>query len=349
MQVLFLAMGYSATSATLAVANKWALVKFPYSGTLTVLQFFFAAMCVRIFKACGVLEADALSIRKIRAFAPAVLMFYISIAANLRLLSNATVDTFIVARSIAPIFTQIGENIFFKTAPPSNRAMAALLMIAIGASGYALNNAAALAQVEVAVWALVYVLCVSTDMLVVKKVVTNVKLKPWGYVYYNNLIALALYPGWAMLTGEAKRLIKEPAFSRLTLPPTAFAVFASCAIGLGISYFGLNTRRALSATAFTVLGAACKFLSILINTLCWRHHAPPAAIPWLCVSLAGSIVYQQAISSSKQSTCKEPKSQQPTKKKKIHPLPLVSVFPNNSTNGHVTDDLSSGGEVRPSV
>ena len=72
------------------------------------------------------------------------------------------------------------------------------------------------------------------------------------------------------------------------------AVALSCAIGLGISFFGLNARRALSATAFTVLGVACKFLSIAINSTVWAHHAPHAALPWLLLALLGSVLYQKA-------------------------------------------------------
>ena len=47
--------------------------------------------------------------KKVKQFAPAVIMFYISIACNMRLLARATVDTFIVIRSVAPILTQVGE------------------------------------------------------------------------------------------------------------------------------------------------------------------------------------------------------------------------------------------------
>ena len=71
------------------------------------------------------------------------------------------------------------------------------------------------------------------------------------------------------------------------------AVATSCVLGLGISFFGLNTRLALSATAFTVLGAACKFLSIFLNMAVWRHHAPHPALPWLLLALSGSLFYQR--------------------------------------------------------
>ena len=40
----FLSVGYSLNSATMAIANKWALTKFPHSGTLTCLQFGFSGL-----------------------------------------------------------------------------------------------------------------------------------------------------------------------------------------------------------------------------------------------------------------------------------------------------------------
>ena len=301
MSAFGLSVGYSLTSATLAVANKWALVRFPYSGTLTLLQFAFASGSVRLLKAFNVLEADALSFKKIRAFTPAVIMFYVTVAANLRLLSQATVDTFIVARSVTPLLTQLGETLFFKKEKaPTRKQLFSLCIIAVGATGYALNNSRALKDREVVFWGLLYVFCVSADMLIVKKVVTDVELKPWGYVYYNNVLALVLYPGWVLITGEAKKIHSDKAFEVLIASRATFLpVFLSCAVGLGISFFGLNTRRALSATAFTVLGAACKFVSIIVNVLSWNRHAPLIALPWLCLALTGSILYQQASTSRK--------------------------------------------------
>jgi len=285
-----LALGYSATSATLSVANKWALVGFPYSGTLTLAQFGFAALSVRALAWCGLVEAETLELGIAMRFSPAVVMFYASISCNMRLLSHGTVDTFVVCRSVVPVVTELGEVCLLGKPVPSSQALLCLLLVAAGASGYAARDAAAL-EPAVLAWAALYVLCISADMLVVKRVVSTVELSSWGYVYYNNALALLLYPAWLALSGEASTLrAAAPGLSLAVLAP----VLLSCAIGLAISFFGLNARRALSATAFTVLGAACKFLSVLINTLAWSRHAPLAALPWLCVSLAGSVLYQQA-------------------------------------------------------
>jgi len=296
MGLLFLAAGYSATSATLSIVNKWALVRFPYSGALTVLQFGFAAGAVRLLAALKLVECDALDWKTVKAFAPAVVMFYASIASNMRLLAASTVDTFVVVRSVVPIATQVGELLFFErsVAPaPSALQVASLAVIAVGAAGYGSANAAVLSP-AVAGWAALYLACISGDTLVVKKVVSSVELSRWGYVYYNNLLALAVFPAWAWFSGELARLATERPLEALGDPVSCAAVALSCAIGLGISFFGLNARRALSATAFTVLGVACKFLSIAINSTVWAHHAPHAALPWLLLALLGSVLYQKA-------------------------------------------------------
>ena len=284
----FLAAGYSINSATMAIGNKWALQKFPRAGTLTCLQFGFSAGAVLLLKACGLLEADALRLKTVKQFAPAVLMFYVSIACNMNLLKRATVDTFIVVRSLAPVLTQVGEVVLLGTAWPNRDAWLGLLTISLGAVGYARHNLDVMSDPLVVFWALSYLICITADMLVVKRVVTHVKLKPWGYVYYNNLLALCVYPFWALGTGEA-----IGNFDGLGRPEALASVGASCVLGLGISFFGLNTRRALSATGFTVLGAACKFVSIFLNLVVWRRHAPHAALPWLLLALSGSVFYQR--------------------------------------------------------
>lgn len=285
-----LALGYATTSATLSVVNKWALVGFPYSGTLTLAQFGFAAATVRLLSLCRVVEAEALEFALAARFFPAVAMFYASIACNMRLLTHATVDTFVVCRSLVPVMTQLGEVFVLHKPAPSAQAVVCLVTIAVGAVGFAAHNVDGVSATVVA-WASLYICCISLDMLVVKRVVSKVELSRWGYVYYNNALALFLYPAWLCMTGEAVAL---RAVDVAVLKTSVGPVFVSCAIGLGISFFGLNARKALSPTAFTVLGAACKFLSIIINALCWSRHAPVEAVPWLCVALAGSLLYQQA-------------------------------------------------------
>ena len=51
------------------------------------------------------------------------------------------------------------------------------------------------------------------------------------------------------------------------------ALFASCAGGLGMSYFSFALRAVISATSFSVIGNVCKVLTILVNLFMWEKHS----------------------------------------------------------------------------
>merc|ERR1711920_675525 len=68
----------------------------------------------------------------------------------------------------------------------------------------------------------------------------------------------------------------------------------SCVVGVGISWSGWNCRSKISATAYTLLGVICKFISVLINVLIWDKHATKAGLGWLAVCLVASSTYRQA-------------------------------------------------------
>ncbi|XVF88447.1 hypothetical protein PTKIN_Ptkin19aG0051900 [Pterospermum kingtungense] len=79
--------------------------------------------------------------------------------------------------------------------------------------------------------------------------------------------------------------------------PVVFtAVCLSCLFGLLISFFGFATRRAISATAFTVTGVVNKFFIVLINVSIWVKHATPIGLVCLLFTLAGGVLYQQSVS-----------------------------------------------------
>lgn len=127
--VYFIGMGYAISSSLLVVMNKFALVKWPYPSTLTFLQMTVSWVAARMLGALGIVELDTLDFDKIKNFAPACLIFYVAIACNLQLLEKANVDTFIVVRSLVPLFTAFGERIAIGTQLPNLRVFGTLVMI----------------------------------------------------------------------------------------------------------------------------------------------------------------------------------------------------------------------------
>ena len=133
--------------------------------------------------------------------------------------------------------------------------------------------------------------------MLIKKIVTDVKLTRWGLVYYNNLLALVLMPAGVIVTGEYRKLfetVNSGEFSAgLAKTEVQLPVAMSCLFGLSISFFALNCRKALTATAFTVLGVVCKFGTVFVNTVVWDNHASTMGIFYVCICLSGGILFQQ--------------------------------------------------------
>lgn len=292
---IFIAVGYAISSSCLVVINKWALKAWPYASTLTFIQFTVSWMVALALGKLGIFEVDALEWKKVKAFSPACLIFFVAIACNMKLLAAANVDTFIVLRSTVPLLTSFGEALFLGSALPPRNALLCLLVIVMGAVGYVHTDTNF--SMTAYLWGTAYVVSMVVDTLLVKKVVTEVELKPWGLVLYNNLIASALYPLFVVVTGEAAFVTKG--LRALTEPGSAAlgAVLASCVFGVSISYFGMNARKKLVATAFSVLGVVCKFATVLVNTMVWDNHATPVGIFFLMICLAGGIAYQQVMKS----------------------------------------------------
>ncbi|KAL6350145.1 hypothetical protein AAG906_004083 [Vitis piasezkii] len=175
------ALGYCISASLLSIINKWAVMRFPYPGALTALQYF-------TIKYHGGLHGHTLW-----RFFPAAILFYISIFTNSELLLHSNVDTFIVVRSAVPIFVAVGETLFLHQPWPSVKTWLSLATIFGGSVLYVLtdNQFSAMAM--------------SIDFVYIKHVVMNIGLKTWGLVLYNNLEALVLLALELLVMGELEK------------------------------------------------------------------------------------------------------------------------------------------------
>uniref|UniRef100_A0A0E0B183 Uncharacterized protein n=1 Tax=Oryza glumipatula TaxID=40148 RepID=A0A0E0B183_9ORYZ len=116
-----------------------------------------------------------------------------------------------------------------------------------------------------------------------------------GYVITDSAFSLTAY-SWALaylykslftaIESRGERWFQVDAF---------VAVALSCVFGLLISFFGFATRKAISATAFTVTGVVNKFLTVAINVLIWDKHSSPFGLICLLFTIAGGVLYQQSV------------------------------------------------------
>ncbi|KAH9647713.1 GDP-mannose transporter GONST3 [Citrus sinensis] len=275
------AAGYCISASLLSIINKWAIMKFPYPGALTALQYFTSA---------------------------AAIIFYLSLFTNSELLLHANVDTFIVFRSAVPIFVAIGETLFLHQPWPSIKTWLSLATIFGGSVIYVLTDYQF--TVMAYSWALAYLVSMTIDFVYIKHVVMTIGLNTWGLVLYNNLEALLLFPLELLIMGELKKIKHEMTTAsdwysfEVVLP-----VGLSCIFGLAISFFGFSCRRAISATGFTVLGIVNKLLTVVINLVIWDKHSTWVGTVGLLICMLGGVMYQQS-TSNKPKAVKETKAQE---------------------------------------
>ncbi|XP_078441371.1 golgi nucleotide sugar transporter 3 [Wolffia australiana] len=292
------AAGYCISGSLLSIINKWAVMKFPYPGALTALQYFTSASGVLVCGWLGVVDHDRLDLRTMWRFLPAAVIFYLALFTNSELLLHANVDTFIVFRSAVPLFVAVGETVFLGQPWPSVRTWLSLATIFGGGVIYVATDY----QFTVAgySWAAAYLASMAVDFVYIKHVVMTIGLNTWGLVLYNNLEALMLFPVELLVMGELKKIEHDA--------PTALAwhwavivlpVGLSCLFGLAISFFGFSCRRAISATGFTVLGVVNKLLTVAINLVIWDKHSTFVGTLGLLVCMVGGVLYQQSTNKSK--------------------------------------------------
>ncbi|KAE8022358.1 hypothetical protein FH972_008162 [Carpinus fangiana] len=249
--------GYCLSASLLSIINKWAVMKFPYPGALTALQYFTSTAGVLICGWLNFIERDKLDLLTMWRFLPAAIIFYLSLFTNSELLLHANVDTFIVFRSVVPIFVAIGETLFLRQPWPSIRTWISLVTIFEGS-----------------------VLYVLTDYQF------TVMAYSWALAYLELLIM-----------GELKKIKHEITYeSDWYSFQVVFLVGLSCLFGLSISFFGFSCQRAISATGFTVLGIVNKLLTVVINFLIWDNHSTFVGIMGLLICMLGGVMYQQSTS-----------------------------------------------------
>ncbi|MBA0844286.1 hypothetical protein Goarm_001393, partial [Gossypium armourianum] len=290
-----LVVGYALCSSLLAVINKFAITKFNYPGLLTALQYVTSALGVWVLGKFGFLHHDPFKLDIAHKFLPAAVVFYLAIFTNTNLLRHANVDTFIVFRSLTPLLVALADTIFRRQPCPSKLTFMSLLIILGGAVGYVATDSAF--TLTAYSWAFAYLVTITTEMVYIKHMVMNLGLNTWGFVLYNNLLSLMMAPIFWVLTGEYNEVFAAlVANGGNWFEPVAFtAVSLSCLFGLLISFFGFATRKAVSATAFTVTGVVNKFLTVMINVLIWDKHATPFGLVCLLFTLSGGVLYQQSV------------------------------------------------------
>ena len=283
----FAVAGYMLCSATLLIANKYAVYKVAAPSFILFSQLMGTAVVVKAFAAMGKIECDALEKTKVQKFLPVALIFLSTIFTNMKSLQYANVETFMVFRFSTPLVVSIADYLFLGRKLPNARSWMCLFALLVGAIGYATTDSSfhVKGYAFCALWYVIFCL----DQIYLKHVINTVKMdSTWGRVFYSNFLASVPLVFTFINDSDEIDALKNMSTSAF------MAVFVSVALGVGMSYFAWKARALLSAASFTVVGNVCKVLTIAINVSLWDKHASPVGIGCLMFCLVAAYFYQQA-------------------------------------------------------
>jgi len=130
-------------------------------------------------------------------------------------------------------------------------------------------------------------------MVYVKYVLESIPMSTWTRVYYNNAIALAMWPPFLLVGAEYSRL--PDALASLQQSHVLPYVLTSCLVGIGISFTGFGFRNLVTATTFTVVGVMNKVLTIFVSiTFLAGANPSPLGLTALLACIGGGTLYRQA-------------------------------------------------------
>jgi GDP-mannose transporter len=159
-----------------------------------------------------------------------------------------------------------------------------------GATGYAATDSAFV--VKGYAWLGGWMVAFVFDQIYIKHVVESVEVTSnWSRAMYTNAWAALFVLGIVALSPEEKVVFANRA---MWTPACMLAVGGSCFVAVFISYFGFLARKQLPATAFTVLGNACKIFSVILNVVIWDKHASLVGLVMLALTLTAAILYTPA-------------------------------------------------------
>lgn len=303
-RIVVWAILYSLMSSSMLLVNKAALMSFPYSNTILLLQLATAALLSwglgRLH--CLGVEVDALDQSKIMSTLPLTSSFFLVLLTSMHALHHVNVDTMIVLKTCTPITVAVGEWLFVNTALPSARTWVSLAVVIISSAAAFSMQMAAITAIG-ALWLVLWFFSVTFYMVYSAHYVLTVKLTTMGRVFYENLfsclfcIPLALATDLvSILTDDQQTLQQHQQLGDLfhAMPSrTAMLVGASCLMGFSMSWCGWALRQHITALSYTVLGVVNKLLTVLLNATVWNNHGPPMSQGLLIVGILAGSFYQQ--------------------------------------------------------
>ena len=278
---------YATCSSMMLIINKLAVTFLPAPSVVLFCQLLTSAVAIKMMSEAGIVECDPLIAEKVKPFMLVAIAFLGALYTNVKTLQYANVETFIVFRSSTPILIAGLDYLFLGRQMPNLRSWLSLFAILMGAVAYVFTDSNF--EVKAYTWVCAWFVVFAFDQVYIKFAVDNVKLTEWGRSYYTNLLAVVPVFLLGVVTREHE-ILKEFEWSTASI----FALSASCAAGVLMSYSQFLLRGLISATSFTVVGTMCKIGTVIINCMIWDKHASMEGLVALFICIFAGLFYQQS-------------------------------------------------------
>mmetsp|Transcript_12815 Transcript_12815/g.34955 ORF Transcript_12815/g.34955 Transcript_12815/m.34955 type:complete len:347 (-) Transcript_12815:719-1759(-) len=282
-----LTLYYALCSSTMLVINKVAVHQIPAPSFLLFCQLAVSALVARLGGALGIIEVDRMEWSKFKPFIWVTAGFLGTIFANIKVLQNSNVETFITFRSSTPMIMSLCDWMFLGRTLPSLRSWLCLIFLIGGALGYVMVDTAF--KLEAYLWLLAWYVAFIFEGIYVKHMCDSVPMTSWGRVFYTNAMSAVPLLFISLFLNEQQTLMNLHWGVE-----TLFPLLLSCAVGLGMSHAGYLLRDHVSATTFTIVGIMCKIATVMINYMIWDKHANSQGMAFLLICVVAGTFYQQA-------------------------------------------------------
>lgn len=294
MMTIISGVSYFFCSASMVLANKFALTYMPIPAVICALQYLFSLLVVEavaLSKRQGVervtADVDPWTYDKIISYWKVPCFFAVAIFSNNKVLQYANVETFIVFRNSTPLFVCALDFLLMQKSLPNLRTIASFCTIVIGTTVYVVTDDNF--EVRTSFWIVIYLVVIVGEMIYVKHVFTKVPMSTWTRVKYTNGLSLIAQPILLLVTMEFN------SFGDVEVNlMTVTAVFLSCLGGFAISFSATEFRSRVSATTFTVTGVVNKMLTVTVNYFMWDKHANHIGLAALAFTIFGAFMYRPA-------------------------------------------------------
>jgi len=224
------------------------------------------------------------------------LLFTAMLTSSLYTYQYMNLSMFTIVRNLAPMVCLPIEIAVMPAnqQPTVTRGMiASLVVMLLGAIAYGFDTTS-VTVIGLTCAALNMVFGISDRLVQRRLLVEECKDLPTeACAFLNNFVGLLPSLVAAGLLGEMTAAT-GPAAANWTDPKVLSLLVLSCAIGLGISYFGLATQRAISATSVMVLQNLVKVAVIMMGVTYFGDSISSwTAATGICLSLGGSMWYSK--------------------------------------------------------